>query len=241
MSKTQDTQTSWESVLVDGYKMPILFYNPENISEPMTTQNIAESVFQTLTTEGVSKRALNSFRIAIQCLSDEANANLEEIGTAAFVRPLDFDDRGYALGVSIHVHFDGSMKSIISLAHELVHVAQYASKRLKTITNKKGQRISSYKLQESGVIQRGARNDIAYFDRVWEWEAYAKQTYIAKNIYTTITGYDSMNLNIENKTTTILNKKFMCLRVANEFDDWKDMSSVFQVVGAVGDAKVCSA
>lgn len=237
MSKTQETQTSWESVLVDGYKMPIIFYNPENMSAPYTTKNVAENVFQTLTTEGVSKVALNKFRISIVCAS-ESEYDGWGAGRNAFVQEEECDANGFATAVSVHVYFDGSVKSVVSLAHELVHVAQFASKRLKTVWNfNKAEWVYSFKLSGTNQIQKGAQSAIAYNERVWEWEAFAKQTYIASDIYTAMTGYGLSGH--ESKNSFNASKRITCLKYAAEYRDWNDLP--LKIVCAVGDARVCRA
>jgi len=236
MSKTQETQTSWESVLVDGYKMPIIFYNPENMSAPYTTKNVAESVFQTLTTEGVSKIALNKFRISIVCAS-KTTYDEWGVGKEAFVQLDDTDANDFATAVSVHVYFDGSVKSIVALAHELVHVAQYASRRLKCVWNfNKADWVYSFKLSETNQIQKGTHSAIAYNERVWEWEAFAKQTYIASDIYTAITGYGLSGH--ESRNSSNASRRITSLRIAAEWG-WNDLP--LKIVCAVGDARVCRA
>lgn len=178
---TTRTSETTVSVSVEGFKQPITFENIQNIKSPYTPENIAEITYEILMGyPDISKRMLNQFTIHVNCWSEKKGDNNAE------VRPIGYSnwDKGFVDAVELGVPFDGTMKSIVYFAHELVHVAQFASRRLRMMP----------RLHSSGdyvvfntafsvagkVIQKG--KDIPYLEQVCEWEAFGMQGTLANAI-----------------------------------------------------------
>ena len=250
MSKTQTTQTNEKnsvSVSVSGFKQPIVFTNIQNMKAPYTPENVAVICYDILMGySDISKVRLNQFTLKIDCISESKVMN--SINAAAWVTPeYDFDKtiselkKGIIDSVSMSVNFDGSLKSMINFGHELVHVAQYASKRLRQpISWKNGKLIVKYAFTVGGkVMQKAEGKNIPYYDRAWEWEAYGSQHSIACSIYQKLTGEIPMDLIAQNVEKSVFMKNMETLQQKLSLSNiigWKNFP--IKIVHAYGDAKV---
>jgi hypothetical protein len=228
-------------VAVKGFNMPITIKNVQNIKAPYTPENIAEITYENVFGfSDVSKVRLNKFKITIDCWtpSDRTDIALAE------VRPVEFDDfsKGIVGHVQLSAVFDGTLGSMIHFGHELVHVAQYASKRLRTIVkmNSKDEIVVKSAFSHNGkVVQKGTDAEIYYGDRMWEWEAFAMQENIASGIYRSLVGGVCMEL-IDYKgphaSFATHCKKMRESLFFVEYDGWE--SFPVQIQCAYGEAKI---
>tara|TARA_R110002096_G_scaffold264059_3_gene457583 strand:+ start:17952 stop:18680 length:729 start_codon:yes stop_codon:yes gene_type:complete len=188
-------------VSVSGFKQPIVFDNIQNMKAPYTPENVAVICYDILSGySDISKVRLNQFTLKIDCVSE--SQTLDGLDAAAWVTAaIDFEKSvselrtGNIDAVTMSVKFNGTILSMIHLGHELVHVAQYASKRLRQpITFGKNVSVKSAFSVGGKLIQKANRNSIPYYDRAWEWEAYGSQQRFAESIYTTLTGEIALEL-----------------------------------------------
>jgi len=228
-------------VAVKGFNLPITIKNVQNIKAPYTPENIAEITYEMVFGfADVSKVRLNNFNITINCWapSDRTDTALAE------VRPVGFEDfnKGIVDHVQLSAVFDGTIGSMIHFGHELVHVAQYASKRLRTIVklNSKDEVVVKSAFAFNGkVVQKGTDAEIYYGDRMWEWEAFAMQENIASGIYRSLVGGVCMEL--INYTGTHPSFTSHCKKMREalffvEYDGWE--SFPVQIQCAYGEAKI---
>tara|TARA_R110002167_G_scaffold118513_2_gene295146 strand:+ start:602 stop:1285 length:684 start_codon:yes stop_codon:yes gene_type:complete len=167
--------------------MPITFLNVQNMKAPYTPENVAEITYDIVSGfNGVSKVRLNKFNITINCWDAPQDNALASVTTDRW----DDYKTGVLQSVIMGVVFDGKINSMVEFGHELVHVAQFASKRLrKPVTFKNNECVIKSAFAIDGkVVQKGITNDIGYADRMWEWEAWGLQSDIACAIYGTLIG-----------------------------------------------------
>jgi hypothetical protein len=257
MSKTQTTQTNEKnsvSVSVSGFKQPIVFTNIQNMKAPYTPQNVAVICYDILMGyPDISKVRMNQFTLKIDCISGskvmDCNKGQDNTVEAAAWVSVDYDysktmselKKGIMDSATLSVNFDGSLKSMVNFGHELVHVAQYASKRLRqplVVRNKKLVVKTAFTVNGK-VMQKAERENIPYYDRAWEWEAYGSQHDIACSIYQKLTGEIPMDLIAQNveKSVFMNNMEILQQKLASsKIIGWE--SFPIKIVHAYGDAKV---
>jgi hypothetical protein len=177
---TTRTSETTVSVSVEGFKQPITFENIQNIKSPYTPEKIAVITYEIVSGfPDISKRLLNQFKIHVNCWS-QAKGSMN-----ASVSPKAWADNNYSRGfidkVELGVQFNGTLRSVVSFAHELVHVAQFASRRLRLIAlRKKGDWVMKKAFAVNGkIIQKGILDKIPYAERAWEWEAFGMEGTLA--------------------------------------------------------------
>ena len=129
-------------------------------------------------------------------LTEAAEFFATQLMDARMVRNLEIDIELHGRKTDAHgycVNEDGNRKSrwftielrrqnidemIKSLAHEMVHVKQYAKNELQSIwPSYPSRRRGGYKIQNKwlGVPWKPKRKECPYYDAPWEQEAYAKE------------------------------------------------------------------
>ena len=238
-AKITESLFGYATVRVEGFKQSITFENTQNIKSPYTPENIAEITYEIVSGfPDVSKRLLNQFKIHVNCWS-ESDA---DDWMAASVKSKGWSDvqKGFINEVELGVQFDGTLKSIVNFAHELVHIAQFASRRLRTLPyqDAKGEwRMKNAFAVAGKVIQKADRNNLPYEERVWEWEAYGMQGVLANAIMRMLGGDSIEMIQYTSKTNAWLD---FCYNARNnltviEHCGWEHFG--YEVKSAYGEAK----
>ena len=210
---------------------------------PYTPENVAVVCYDILMGySDISKVRMNQFTLKIDCIS-QPNGNAAAWVTAEYDWNKSISElkKGIIDSVTMSVQFDGSLKSMINLGHELVHVAQYVSKRLRQPISWKNEKlIAKTAFTVNGkVMQKAERTSIPYYDRAWEWEAYGSQHNIACSIYQKLTGQIPMDLIAQGveKSVFMNNMEILQEKLAlSKIIGWE--SFPIKIVHAYGDAKV---